>query len=203
MLPLPKTKYSNEIISRVLLLNCLNRYYGELWTAFSDTLRNCNIQWTKQDERLDEAHFQSHRDEWKTNSPLRTDFERRQALVELDVLCSLALGLTLDELKTMYRLQFPVMNDYENDTWYDRNGRIVFTNNKGLSGTGFTRPEWENGIKGSLDGKKFYRTVTDDTIPGGPVERTIEYIAPFDCCNREKDYETAWKFFEEKYGVQE
>ena len=199
MLPLPKTKYSNEIISRVLLLNCLNRYYGELWTAFSDTLRNCNIQWTKQDERLDEAYFQSHRDEWKTNSPLRTDFERRQALVELDVLCSLALGLTLDELKTMYRLQFPVMNDYENDTWYDRNGRIVFTNNKGLSGTGFTRPEWENGIKGSPDGKKFYRTVTDDTMPGGPVERTIEYVAPFDRCDREKDYETAWAFFEEKY----
>ena len=21
-----------------------------------------------------------------------------------------------------------------------------------------------------------------------------------DCCDREKDYETAWKFFEEKYG---
>ena len=55
----------------------------------------------------------------------------------------------------------------------------------------------------SSAGQKFYRTITDDTIPGGPVERTIEYVAPFDCCDREKDYETAWKFFEEKYGVQE
>ena len=38
-----------------------------------------------------------------------------------------------------------------------------------------------------------------DTMPGGPVERTIEYLAPFDRCDREQDYETAWKFFEEKY----
>lgn len=37
-------------------------------------------------------------------------------------------------------------------------------------------------------------------MPGGPVERTIEYVAPFDRCDREADYETAWKFFEEKYG---
>ena len=30
--------------------------------------------------------------------------------------------------------------------------------------------------------------------------RTIEYVAPFDRCDREQDYETAWRFFEEKYG---
>ena len=54
-------------------------------------------------------------------------------------------------------------------------------------------------MKDAPAGKKFYRTITDDTMPGGPVERTIEYVAPFDRCNREQDYETAWKFFEEKY----
>ena len=203
MLPLPKTKFSNEIISRVLLLNCLNQYYEDLWATFSENLRDYNFQWAKQDGRLDESNFQALRDNWRHNSPLRTDFERRQALVELDVLCSLALGLTLNELKTMYRLQFPVMNDYESDTWYDKNGRIVFTNNKGLSGIGFSRPEWENGIKGASANQKFYRTITDDTVPGGPVERTIEYVAPFDRCDREKDYEIAWKFFEDKYGVHE
>ena len=67
-------------------------------------------------------------------------------------------------------------------------------------GVGFVRKEWENGIKGAPAGQKFYRTITDDTMPGGPVERTIEYVAPFDRCDREKDYEIAWKFFEEKYG---
>ena len=63
----------------------------------------------------------------------------------------------------------------------------------------YKRPEWENLVKDAPAGKKFYRIITDDTMPGGPVERTIEYVAPFDRCDREKDYEIAWKFFEEKY----
>ena len=40
--------------------------------------------------------------------------------------------------------------------------------------------------------------IVDDILPGGPVERTIEYGAPFDCCDREADYRTAWAVFEER-----
>ena len=131
--------------------------------------------------------------------PLRSDYERRYALVEIDVLTALALGLSLNQLKNIYRIQFPVLQSYEADTWYDANGRIVFTNNRSLVGVGYDRKQWENEIKDAPSGKKFYRTVKDDTMPGGQVERTIEYVAPFVRCDREKDYETAWKFFEEKY----
>ena len=83
-------------------------------------------------------------------------------------------------------------------TWYDKNGRIVFSA-KSMGELVYKRPEWENSIKNASEGRKLYRTIKDDTMPGGPIERTIEYVAPFDCCDREKDYETAWKFFEEKY----
>ncbi|MGN8919670.1 Eco57I restriction-modification methylase domain-containing protein [Lachnospiraceae bacterium HCP28S3_F9] len=201
--PIVKSVFETEIKARAMVLNCLNQYYEDLWNSNNSSFHGKDIQWSKIDSRLTNKKFDGLLETWKHEYPLRTDFERRQALVEIDVLCSLALGLTLEELKTMYRLQFPVLNDYESDTWYDQNGRIVFTNNKGLSGTGFSRPEWESGIKGASAGQKFYRTITDDTMPGGPVERTIEYVAPFDRCNREKDYETAWKFFEKKYGVPE
>jgi hypothetical protein len=36
------------------------------------------------------------------------------------------------------------------------------------------------------------KTFMDDTLPGGPVERTIEYVAPFSKKNREEDYRVAW-----------
>ncbi|MCR4656990.1 MAG: N-6 DNA methylase [Lachnospiraceae bacterium] len=197
---LDDNKYSEGIVIRALLLNCLTSDYKILWgQEFKSVFYE--ETWAKDDPRLNNARFSSLTKEWNWNTPLRTDYERRQALVELDVLTAKALGMTLEQLKTIYRIQFPVLQSYEADTWYDAKGRIVFTNNRGLTGVGFSRPEWENGIKGSPAGKKFYRTITDDTLPGGPVERTIEYVAPFDRCDREKDYETAWKFFEEKYGV--
>lgn len=177
----------------------MNSYYHKLWRhSWDPTFVYC--EWSKKDDRLDNRVFCSLSDNWDINTPFRIDYVRRQALVEIDVLTAMALGMTLDQLKTIYRIQFPVLQSYEADTWYDANGRIVFTNNRSLTGVGFSRSEWESGIKGAPAGQKFYRTITDDTMPGGPIERTIEYVAPFDRCDREQDYETAWKFFEEKYG---
>lgn len=196
-LPLILSNYDDELILRTLLLNCLTKYFSDLWRAkFKDVY--CTFEWSKSDPRLKPEKFTSLTPEWTWDTPLRTDYERRQALVEIDVLTALALGMTLEQLKTIYRIQFPVLRQYEADTWYDQNGRIVFTNNRSLTGVGFSRAEFEE-IRHAKAGETFYRTMTDDTIPGGPVERTIEYVAPFDRCDREKDYETAWAYFEQKY----
>jgi hypothetical protein len=194
---LDKSKYASGIAIRSLLLNCLSSQYADLWRQ-ELPVNISNECWSKNDKRLPQECFKLD-SKWDWNTPLRTDYERRQALIEIDVLTALALNMTLEQLVTVYRIQFPVLQSYESDTWYDDNGRIVFTNNRSLTGVGFSRGEWENGIKNASAGKKFYRKVVDDTMPGGPVERTIEYVAPFDRCDREKDYETAWKFFEEKY----
>ena len=96
-------------------------------------------------------------------------------------------------------IQKRFLNQYEDDTWYDSNGRIVFSA-KNMGELAYKRNEWNRNIKNIPVGKTCCRTYVDDTVPGGPVERTIEYVAPFDRCDREKDYEIAWKFFEDKYG---
>jgi hypothetical protein len=189
---------------RILALNCLTTHYADLWTeCWDDSFRQ--QRWAKDDPRLPNSFFSTLTPTWQRDCALRTDYARRQALVEIDVLVAQALGLTLDELITIYRVQFPVMQQYERDTWYDQNGRIVFTASKGLTGVGFPRKGsgrgankttgWED-IQGMKSGT-VSRTILDDTLPGGPVERTITYEAPWTLCNRVEDYRVAWEFFEE------
>jgi hypothetical protein len=192
---------------RVLVLNCVSSHYSDFW-KYNWYNSYCNQRWAKQDPRLPNEFFTNLTPTWHRDCALRADYARRQALVEIDVLVAQALNLTLDELITIYRVQFPVMQQYERDTWYDRNGRIVFTASKGLTGVGFPRKGSGRGANKTTGWEDIAdmktgtvsRTIIDDTLPGGPVERTITYEAPFDLCDRVKDYRVAWEFFE-KEGV--
>ena len=42
------------------------------------------------------------------------------------------------------------------------------------------------------------RKIVDDTLPGGPVERTITYQAPWTLCDRVHDYGVVWQFFKKE-----
>jgi hypothetical protein len=195
-MPIPDadSEVKTRIWSRALLLNSLTTHYADLWDdswqdAFTDDA------WTKDDPRLNaDTDFSDLTGTWDWETPLRTRYARRQALVELDVLAAQALGLTLEELQTIYRVQFPVLRKYEQNTWYDQNGRIIYTKNRGLPGVGFKSKKWKE-VKDMTSGT-VEQTVEDDTQPGGPVERTIVYEAPFTKCDREEDYERAWGVFE-------
>jgi hypothetical protein len=192
--PLPLTDQIPALLLRGLLLNCLTNHYSHLWRECWNEKFTAQ-RWTKSAPQLDNARFTSLAPEWRWESPLRADFERRQAQIEIDVLVARALQLSLEQLRAIYRIQFPVLRQNELDTWYDQNGRIVFTNSKAVPGVGFSRQDWER-IKTTTCGS-VTRTIQDDTQPGGPRERVIEYVAPFDRCDREDDYATAWKFFDE------
>ena len=214
----PLLVLNNEMYIRTLALTCLTTYFSELYEE-QHKKEFTSDSWTKKDDpRLNQNFFKNLTPTWQRDVALRTDYERRQALVEIDVLVAQELKLTLEELKTIYRIQFPVLKQNENETFYDMNGRIVFTVSKGLTGVGLPRKAdkkatsykividgevieekplgWED-IK-DLQSEEIHRTIQDDTMPNGPIKRTIIYVAPFAKCDREKDYEVAWAEFERR-----
>jgi len=189
-------KYKPQLFNRTLQLNCLNKYYAPLWNeswqeAFAQD------QWSKPDARL--KPFDTLTPEWQWSTPLRNWFERRQALVEIDVITAMALGLTLDELILIYNVQFPVLQQNEDDTWYDTKGNIVFTCSKGLTGVGLDRKEWEQ-IRYLTAGQIYEHTITKSELYMG---KKVTYYAPFDKCDRVEDYRVGWIHFEKIFNKEE
>lgn len=183
------TRYKPALFARTLLLNCVNKYYAPLWASqWQDDFQQQT--WSCEDARL--KPFAELDSEWNRDTPLRNWLERRQALVEIDVLSAQALGLTLAELELLYLVQFPVLQQNEDDTWYDQRGNIVFTCSKGLTGVGLDRREWDV-IKDFKAGETYEHTITKSELYQG---QKVTYYPPFEKRDRIKDYRVAWAHFE-------
>ena len=201
-------KYKPALFARILLLNCLTKHYAELW---EDMWKEKYKQesWSIEDNRL--KPFASLTEQWQWATPLRNYFERRQALVEIDVIAAMALGLSLQDLEMIYTIQFPVLQQNENDTWYDAEGKIAFTCSRGLTGVGLDRPAWNamrdnpitdaDGTVIAYEGAEPQYTHTIDPhkseLYGGQQQT---FIAPYNRCDRIADYRTAWAHFEKKFN---
>lgn len=198
-------KYKPALFVRTLQLNCLTKYYADLWQELWQDEYKAE-QWSIDDPRL--KPFDTLTREWQWATPLRNYFERRQALMEIDVIAAMALGLSLKNLEMIYSIQFPVLQQNEGDTWYDQKGNIVFTCSKGLTGVGCDRPEW-NAIRGTVsvdgnsydgNGKPYIHTIDPkkSELYGG---QQVTYYPPYTRPDRIQDYRRAWAFFEKRFKI--
>ncbi len=163
-LPLPEMPQLFPLLaSRTLRLNCLTVHYADLWQELYDPAF-ARDGWAKADARL--RPWGDLTPQWQRAVALRTPFERRQALVEIDVLAAMALDLTLDELLTIYRVQFPVLQKNERRLRFDQRGMEVPMKTAG----------------GEL--------VVDESHP-----KLAEMVPPFTPVDREGDYREAWAYF--------
>lgn len=180
----PEFALVDDLVIRLLRLTCLTDAYESLWSeALPPTARTSD--WTGGVEYAGRPHMDAVSDEWTAEVPLRRASDRRQALVEIDALVALALGLSADELSTIYRTQFPVLFGYDRNKYvYDANGREVPTpilqlwRRKGLDET-------------STDGM-----TEEERTHTNASGNTYVYEMPFRTLDREADMRQAYAHFE-------
>ncbi|WP_144679706.1 class I SAM-dependent DNA methyltransferase [Cellulosimicrobium sp. TH-20] len=180
---------THELRLRTLRLNCVTDAYADLWAeCFDEAFRDDS--WTGLPERTGWADLGDVGREWTPGTPLRRAEDRRQALLEIDALVALSLGLTADELCTIYRTQFPVLYGYDrNRDHYDDNGRLV--PNSVLT-------TWRK--KGGNDGRYSEDDLTA-VHPGSGVAYTYEL--PFQTLDREAHMRQAYAEFERRLAAPE
>jgi hypothetical protein len=190
LLPMPALESSllEPIVDRVLRLNCLTSHYSALWESIIAS-------------------------PWDRSVALRSDKERRHALVELDALAALALDLTEDELVSIYKIQFAVLQQYERDNVYDESGRLVpgevldiashynIDIHQPLNIATFRGPAEVVGEVETPDLGVTGGIVWEDPKMEPRMKRI--YPPPFTKCDREADMRQAYRAFQELIRSQE
>lgn len=164
---------------RSLRLNCLSYAYADIWESAMQRI-TANEHMGLSAAGPDAVTASGS---WRAEVGLRVASERRSALIEIDVLAALMFGISIDELSTIYRTQFPVLRGYEQADLYDANGRKV---------------------PGEMN--KLYRqcgeslTLEDRTWthPQSAVEYVFEF--PFQNFDREEDMRKAYAHFSSMLG---
>ncbi|MGW3105205.1 class I SAM-dependent DNA methyltransferase [Streptomyces sp. NPDC001100] len=123
--PEPKHPLAPALLLRTLRLNALTSHYAPLWKELFDRRWADYEGWANSDWPFLKPLTLGLNPAWEYGTPLRTEHERRAALVELDALVSVWLGITADQLAAIFKSRYPQLYDYESATWFDVNGRKI------------------------------------------------------------------------------
>jgi hypothetical protein len=170
---------ASALLLRTMRLNSLTTAYADLWAdVYDDTwLRDA---WACSWGGL--PPLASVGPTWEYHSPLRTERARRSALVEIDALVAVWLGISVDALIAMYNARFPVMNRFEESMWFDANGWKL---------AGYHRTH------GQIQQKSSYAEFLAYNEPGSTAPPPADYTAPFYKTDREAEYRQAHAAFSE------
>ncbi|WP_051340452.1 hypothetical protein [Azospirillum halopraeferens] len=196
ILPLLSGSAAEAILARSLRLAAVTVHYAPLWERnFSERMREDG--WAYGEPRLVHEHELRWADlptQWERGCALRSDYARRQALLEIDALVAQALDLTVDDLLTIYRVQFPKIRQYENADEYDARGRRLPNTVRKDAGA--------KELRAARQGHDGVSPITVSwPVDNGNATVTKTFHPPFTKVDREDDYRRAWAAFEARFGV--
>ncbi len=182
MMPVPDSDHplASDLLLRTLRLNCLTDAYADLWRELYDPVWQTET-WTCDWPGLN-ALGQIGGD-WIWDTPLRTEYERRAVLVEIDALVAVWLGFEIDEFLAAYESRFGVLAGYEEEMYFDANGRKLSANHHAY-GLGQTKDHWKQF-------EKYLEAPATNPAPDG-------YTAPFHKVDRITEYRQAHAAFSER-----
>ncbi|WP_338104028.1 class I SAM-dependent DNA methyltransferase [Streptomyces globisporus] len=168
------------LLLRTLRLNCLTDAYAPLWKDLFHLTWPGYESWAY-DGWLGLDPLAGHlTNTWEYDTPLRTEHERRAALVELDALVSVWLGITADQLVAICKSRYPILSDYEAQMYFDANGRRIARNHNSY-GHGQT--------------KEIYPALLDHLANPATTPPPEGYTAPFYKADRETEMRAAHAHF--------
>lgn len=171
------TPYAGAILLRTLRLNCLTADYAPLWEELFDPAFTSDA-WAE--PAITGMRIGDIGPTWMMDTPLRTDYDRRKALVELDALVALALGLSAEQLCAMYRSQFAVLRKYEFNMAFSANGRKIAKDHQ-TAGFHQEKGDWDLA-------KSWFENPNTTTLPA-------RYTTPLWRPNREAEMTSSWHAF--------
>jgi hypothetical protein len=171
---------ASDLLLRTLRLNCLTDAYAGLWHDLYQPT------WQAHTWALGWPNLQSlgrFAADWTRDTPLRTDYERRAALVEIDALVAVWVGWDVDEFLAAYESRFSVLADHEAEMYFDVNGRKLAADYNQW-GHGQTKEHW-----------KQFELYLEDPDRNPPPEG---YAPPFYKADRVAEYRQAHAVFSER-----
>ncbi|MCQ9179862.1 hypothetical protein KMT30_12675 [Streptomyces sp. IBSBF 2953] len=183
VMPAPTSDHplASALLLRTLRLNSLTQTYADLWAALYDPAWPNQERWAREWPgllRLDDVT-----PDWRPDTPLRSERSRRSALVEIDALVAVWLGMDSDALIAAYRGRFPVLQKYEAVTWFDADGWKLAGNARTI-GQRQTKETWKQF-------EEYQATPGTAPVPEG-------YTEPFYKADREAEMREAHAVFQKR-----
>ncbi|MFI9106647.1 hypothetical protein ACIGXA_39740 [Streptomyces fildesensis] len=178
-LPVPAANHplASALLLRTMRLNSLTTAYANLWAELYDPRWPAYEPWAYDWPGLRPLH--EVQPTWNQSTPLRTERGRRAALVEIDALVAVWLGVSADALVAMYKSRFPIMQAFDAVMWFDANERKL-AGDRYTYGFGQTKEHWQQFLA--------YQQ-------GECAEPPEGYAAPFYKADRESEMRAAHAYF--------